>query len=266
MLTLYHAPTSVCSQKVRVGMALMGLTYDSRVLNLQKGDQFDPAYQKLNRDGVVPTLLDDGLLVTESSLILEYLDREYNAAALMPVDRAGKVKAQHWLLCCLAIHAAINTLSFSTAMRAGILAKTTREQIDALAAKFPDPVMGAKRKDLLLNGLASLYVGQALVHIRRMLADMDAALESAPWLGGAAIGIVDVALIAYVDRLDRLGMEGFWTTDHPHVGPWLDAWKSTDAYTVAIDSLIPPGSAEPMRTNGAKHWPDLNARWQAIAI
>lgn len=264
MLTLYHAPTSVCSQKVRIGVAVMGLDYDSRIVNLQKGEQFDPAYQKLNRDAVVPTLIDGDLVVTESSLILEYIDREYNNAALMPSDPAGKAVTQSWLLRCLAIHAAINTLTFSTAMRATIMANSTPEQIDALAAKFPDPVMGAKRKDLLLNGLQSLYVGQALVHVRRMLIDLNAQLDGKAWLGGDAPDLRDIALIAYVDRLDRLGMDGFWTAEYPRVGPWLAAWKQTPAYALAIEALVPAGSAEPMRAGGLKYWPEVQARWAAI--
>lgn len=264
MLTLYHAPTSVCSQKVRIGLAVIGLEYDSRVLNLQKGEQFDPAYLQLNRDAVVPTLVDGDLVVTESSLILEYLDREHNGAALMPADRAGKANAQTWLLRCLAIHAAINTLSFATAMRESILASQTPAQIDALAAKFPDPVMGAKRKDLLLNGLGSIYVGQALVHLHRTLADLHAALAQAPWLGGQALDIRDIALVAYIDRLERLGMAGLWTTRFPRVGPWLAAWRETPAYPTAIAAHVPAGSAEMMRAGGSKHWPQLRHRWEAL--
>ncbi|WP_417586894.1 glutathione S-transferase family protein [Pararhodobacter oceanensis] len=264
MLTLYHAPTSVCSQKVRVGLAIIGLEYDSRVLNLQKGDQFDPDYMRLNRDAVVPTLVDGELVITESSLILEYIDREYNGAALMPAERAAKVAAQSWLLRCLAVHAAINTLSFSTAMRESILASQTPEQIEALAAKFPDPVMGAKRKDLLHNGLGSIYVGQALVHLHRALADMDAALAGAPWLGGETPGISDIALIAYIDRLERLGMAGLWA-GFPRITPWLAAWRETPAYHTAIEAHVPAGSAEQMRAGGSKYWPEVQKRWQEIS-
>lgn len=264
MLILYHAPTSVCSQKVRIGMTVMGLDYDSRIMNLQKGEQFAPDYRALNRDAVVPTLIDDGLVVVESSLILEYLDREHNGGRLMPADRAGRASAQYWLLRCLAIHAAINTLTFSTAARPGAPTSKTPAEIDELAAKFPDPVMGAKRKDLLTNGLQSKYVGQALVHTHRMLVDMHAALADAPWLGGATLDIRDIALVAYVDRLDRLGLSGLWETDFPRVGPWLEAWKQTDAYASAIAALIVPGSAEPMRAAGMEHWPELHKRWQLL--
>ena len=86
MLLLYHGITSVCSVKVRVGLAEMGLAYDERVLDLQAGDQNDPAYLKLNRDAVVPTLVDDGLVVVESSLILEGANSRISAASSLGVD------------------------------------------------------------------------------------------------------------------------------------------------------------------------------------
>jgi len=266
MLTLYHAPTSVCSQKVRVGLSLMRLRYESRMLNLQAGDQFDPAYLRLNPDAVVPTLVDNGLVVVESSLILAYLDRAHHGAQLMPKETKARVRAEHWLLRCLSIHAAINTLSFSTAMRKKILAEQSRAEIDDLAAKFPDPILGLKRKDLILNGLSSPYVGQALVYLRRMLADMQDQLAERPWLAGTTPGIADVALVAYVDRLDRLGFGGLWETEFARVGPWLDTWKVIPAYAEGIAAHVPPGSAEPMRAGGRAHWPELEARWNDPAL
>ncbi len=56
MLELYHGYTSVCAQKVRLTLAEKGLEWKSHVLNLN-GDQLDPAYLKLNPNGVVPTLV-----------------------------------------------------------------------------------------------------------------------------------------------------------------------------------------------------------------
>jgi len=265
MLTLYHAPTSVCSQKVRVGLAVMGLGYNSRELNLQNGDQFKPDYLRLNPDAVVPTLIDGGLVVVESSLILAYLDREHNGARLMPTGPAKRMQAEHWLLRCLAIHAAINTLSFATAMRKKILAEKTQAEIEAAAAQMPDPIMGRKRTDLIMNGLLSPYVGQALMHLRRLLNDMDTELSPGPWIGGDRADIVDIALVAYVDRLDRLGFSGLWDVVAPRVGPWLRRWQETDAYAVGIAAHVPPGSAEQMRTMGAEYWTELKRLWQVTA-
>ena len=55
MLELYNKTNSVCAQKVRLALTEKGLQAKEHMLNLQ-GDQFDPAYLKLNPNGVVPTL------------------------------------------------------------------------------------------------------------------------------------------------------------------------------------------------------------------
>lgn len=261
MLTLYHGPTSVCSQKVRVGLAEMGLNYDGVLLDLQKGDQFAPEYMRLNPDAVVPTLLDDGLVVVESSLILEYLDREKNGGRLMPSGGAAEVAARHWLLRTLSVHAAINTLTFSTAMRDMIRATKSPEEIAAMVARMPDPVARLKRQDLLESGLESDFVGQALIHLRRTFADMAAVLEQAPWVSGEDFGLSDIALVAYVDRLDRLGFAGLWEAQ-PAVGTWLSAMQERPSYEAAIAAFIPSKAAEKTRKAGAAHWPRLREIWK----
>jgi glutathione S-transferase len=76
MLELYHSINSVCAQKVRIALAEKGLSYKEHLMRLG-GDQFDPAYMKLNPNAVVPTLIHDGQVVIESSVILYYLDEAF---------------------------------------------------------------------------------------------------------------------------------------------------------------------------------------------
>ena len=73
MLTLYHAGTSVCSIKARLVMHETGLPWTSVELDLVRGEQVEPDYLKLNPAGVVPTLVHDGRVLVESSVIIDYL-------------------------------------------------------------------------------------------------------------------------------------------------------------------------------------------------
>lgn len=260
-LQLYHGTTSVCSQKVRLGLAEIGLDYESHLIDLQKGEQFAPDYLRLNPDAVVPTLVDDGLVVVESSLILEYLDRRHNDGRLMPSERAAEVAARHWLLRCLGIHAAINTLTFSTAMRDRILASISAEEIGADIAKMPDPIARLKRQDLLDHGLASVHVDQALRLLDRAMRDMDLQLSRDTWLSEAGFGIADIALAAYFDRIDRLGFAGLWQ-DRPKIAVWLGGIRARESYGSAIVDFIPEEAAAAMRAGGAGHWPQLRDRWE----
>ena len=262
MMKLYHGSTSVCSQKVRVGLAELGLKYDSVLMDLQKGDQFTPDYRKLNSSAVVPTLVDDGLVVVESSLILDYLDRVMGAGQLSPKGIAAEVAAAHWLLRTLDIHAAVNALSFSTAMREKIRASKTPEEIEQSLERMPDPVSRIKRLSLIKDGLDSVYVTQALQVLRRAFVDMQATLEPHGWVVGEAFSKVDVALIAYVDRLDRLGFSNLWHDEFPAIDDWLRKMQARPSYAAGVTAFADPTASEALRQSGARYWPDLEEKWR----
>ena len=77
MLELYHANHSTCSQKVRLCIAEKGLDFEGHLLDLGAKEQLDPEYLKLNPNGVVPTLVHDEVVITDSSVICEYLDEVF---------------------------------------------------------------------------------------------------------------------------------------------------------------------------------------------
>ena len=196
-------------------------------------------------------------MLVESSLILEYLDREYNGGGLMPKGRAREAAARHWLLKCLSVHDAINSLTFSTAQREKILAGKTEDEIAAMLARMPDPIKRMKRKDLLDNGLASVYVEQALMTLRATFANMQMALADNNWISGPAFGIADIALVSYIDRLQRLGFGGLWAASTPRIGDWLASMQARPSYISEVSAKIDPAAAEKMRESGGKFWPAL---------
>src|SRR5262252_5858028 len=71
---LYNAPQSTCSQRVRFVLNAKKLPFEEVKLDLLAGDQLKPDYLALNPNGVVPTLVHDGAVVIDSSVIIEYLD------------------------------------------------------------------------------------------------------------------------------------------------------------------------------------------------
>lgn len=261
MLKLYNSPASVCSIKARLGLTEIGLDYDSIQLDLAKGEQHTPEYLALNPNGVIPTLIDGDLVLGESSLIIEYLDRNYNDSKLMPKERVAEAKARQWLVRTIGIHAAINTITFSTEARDKMLANNTPEQIEALIAKMPDPAARLKRADLIENGLDSPYVSQAFATLRRTFTDIEEAVSTQPWVTGPEYGIVDVALLSYIDRLERLGYAGLWAESTPKVGEWLARCQARPSYDVAISNAIGEELTRKTRAGGEKHWPALQQLW-----
>ncbi len=264
MLKLYNAGASVCSVKVRLGLAEKNLEWEDVLLTLKDGEQHEPEYLKLNPNGVVPTLVDDQLVVVESSVILQYVDELSDDNVLMPSEKSARVKTQLWLLRCLDIHAAINTITFSTVNRDNILKSQTSQEIEAAIVRMPDPKMAAKRRDLLENGLDSAYVTGDFFTLKRLFNDMQSALDQSQWLTGDTFAMADVAVLPYIDRLARFGMHGFWDTLAPNVDLWLESARVRPSYARAMHRYVSAGEEAATLTAGSDHWPAVKRRWETF--
>jgi glutathione S-transferase len=98
MLTLYNAAHSTCSQKVRICLAEKNLPFKDVKLDIGKAkEHLRPDYLKINPNGVVPTLVDDGDVIVDSSVICEYLEEKYPEVPLAPADVVGRARMRAWM-------------------------------------------------------------------------------------------------------------------------------------------------------------------------
>jgi maleylacetoacetate isomerase/maleylpyruvate isomerase len=73
--------------RVRIGLALKGLSYDYAPVNLLTGEQREAAYKAVNPQGLTPALdLGDGHVLTQSLAILEWLEETIPEPPLLPKD------------------------------------------------------------------------------------------------------------------------------------------------------------------------------------
>jgi glutathione S-transferase len=93
-----------------------------------------------------------------------------------------------------------------------------------------------------------------------MLNDMQSALASTTWLAGETYSLSDIALIAYADRLERLGMEGWWQARYPAVSGWLVRSRSRQSYDASVTAYIPAAMADADRAIASKSWPAIAGR------
>ncbi|WP_028603450.1 maleylacetoacetate isomerase [Ottowia thiooxydans] len=77
---------SSAAYRVRIAMNLKGLAAEQVFVHLTRngGEQFTEAFRALNPQGLVPVLLDDGVTVSQSLAIMEYLDEAYPDRPLLP--------------------------------------------------------------------------------------------------------------------------------------------------------------------------------------
>jgi maleylacetoacetate isomerase len=93
---LYSYFRSSCSWRVRIALNLAGLEVEQVHIHLVKngGEQHSQDYKKLNPLGQVPTLEMDGLLLTQSVAIMEYIHDTHPEAHILPEDPAMKAKVR----------------------------------------------------------------------------------------------------------------------------------------------------------------------------
>ena len=94
MMRLYGYFRSSAAFRARIALNLKGLVYEQEFIHLRKNDQRSPGYLKLNPQGLVPALVDEGRIFTQSLAIIEYLDETHPAPPLLPADAAGRARVR----------------------------------------------------------------------------------------------------------------------------------------------------------------------------
>jgi maleylacetoacetate isomerase len=93
-VVLYGFWRSLASFRVRAALNLKGVAYREQIVDLTKGEQFLPAYHSLNPQNVLPLLEHDGLRLTQSLAIVEYINDTWSQESLLPPDAAGKARVR----------------------------------------------------------------------------------------------------------------------------------------------------------------------------
>jgi glutathione S-transferase len=251
MIELYHNDMSVCAQKVRFALAEKKLHWEGHHLNLRAADQQKPEYLKLNPNAVVPTLVDDGTVIIESTVICEYLDDAYPEPPLRPKDAVGRARMRLWTKQLdEGVHAATSVVSSAIAFRYQKLV-IGMEELEKFHQKMPDPVKRERSWENITKGVESPYFPESIRRFNRLLGDMEAALADTPWLAGKDFSLADVGYAPYLTRLDHLQLQFLWDK-RPHIAAWYERLMERRAYKEALEDWFNPSYLSLMKEKGAE--------------
>lgn len=94
-LDFYHGHGSPYSWRVWLALELKQVPYDLKVLSFQAQDTRKPEFVALNPRHHVPTIVDDGFALWESTVILEYLDERFSSGVkLYPGDVKSRARVR----------------------------------------------------------------------------------------------------------------------------------------------------------------------------
>lgn len=253
MLKLYKTGNSVCTQKVLITLAEKGADYDTQNVSLFHNEQFDPAYLKINPKGVVPSLVDDGRAVIESTLICEYLDERFPAPPLMPAEPHQRARMRLWSKAIdEGIFEAAREISFSAVFRERM--KTmTEAQRQTRFRNVGDPERRDRFMSTFAEGVESPFVLYAIASFEKLFRSMEESLEAdGPWMLGGEFTLADVNLIPFVARLEFLNLLDLWTAKRPRVRQWWQLAQARASVRGAIHDQITPSELAEMHAAGTK--------------
>jgi glutathione S-transferase len=220
MNRLYHQPLSPFCRKIRLVLAEKKLDVE---LIEEKPWERRMDYLRQNPSGKVPMLKTDGLTLSDSVAIFEYIEEKHPAPPLLPTSAADKAEARRL------------SAFFDDKFHHEVTVNLLYERVNKRLAKqgYPD-------SEKIKNGTRNIKY-----HIEYL----DWLIEQRRWLAGDHMTIADFAAAAQLSSLDYIGQVDWSRSENMKV--WYSKIKSRPAFRSILADLV-PGFTPP------EHYADLD--------
>jgi glutathione S-transferase len=256
MIELYHADMSTCAQKIRLLMAEKGLQWEGHLLNLRHRDQHAPDYLKLNPNGVVPTLVHDGIVILESTVICEYLDDAFPDPPVRPKAPAERARMRQWTKWLdEVLHYYTGVLSGSIAFRHQHLARPA-DELKAYIEGIPDAKRRDRQRQQIELGMDAPQFADAVHVFNKFVTDLEAQLRQTDWMAGGSYSLAEIGYTPYLIRLDELQLWS-WMDDKPHVTELYERIKARANFQPGYLDWRNDAYCALMAEKGAEAWPRI---------
>ena len=234
-LHLFHFVMSNCSQRVRIGLEEKGLVWTSHHLDLPANAHVSADYQRINPNGVVPTLVHDGQVVLESNDILIYLDDKFPDPPLRPHDPEAIATMDTVVAASSAFQSVIKVLSHEFLFRP--FRKVGAEEISLFENGHNDPTLVAWLRDYAEEGPAwAARVRHSQEGLKSGLDELESVLGGSEWLSGDDYGLADVSWVVNYHRLSQANVDlSAW----PRFGAWGMRATQRPAFEAAVINYVP---------------------------
>jgi len=206
VIDLYTAPTPN-GFKVSIALEELGLPYRVQVVDLRRGDQFEPDFLRISPNNKIPAIVDGEQPLFESGAILVYL-----------AEKTGRLLARsgpaRW--------AALEWLFFQVGGVGPMLG-----QVHHFRSYAPEKIPYAIDR----------YTNEA----KRLYGVVDKRLSQARYLAGDEYSIADIANLPWLLGHERQGID---IAEYPHLRRWLDELEARPAVQKGLS--VPPRSDAPM--------------------
>jgi glutathione S-transferase len=247
---LFHYGLSNCSQKARLVLEEKGIKWASHEVDLGRNEHVTPEYLRVNSKGVVPTLVDDGRVVVESSDIMRYIDERFPDPPLCPDDALGYAEMGLWVARQDSIQRSLRILSHEFLFKP-VVRKSAADIARYESLLTNHELIAFHRECASTRGLAPSIVAGAIRVAEDALAEVNRHLRGRTWLVADMFTLADIAWVVDVHRfvLMRFPMGAY-----PAVRRWYRRVIARPGFARAILSYEPVPVRRSFRFYTLRRW------------
>lgn len=235
MLKLYHAEPAANSLKTLISMKEKALPFESIYVDLHKFEQHEPWFVAINPEGQVPVLDHDGVVITQTTIIGEYLEDAFpDAPPLRPADPVGKARMRYWNKYC--DEHVMNYVSMHGWHRmVSVIARSVEAgEFERLLARIPLHEQREKWRTAR-SGFSEADLANATRKIEIAVDKVERQLEQDPWLAGALYTLADINFYSICGfAVQRLFPEMNVSQRAPRLTDWLARMNARPGVQAAL--------------------------------
>ena len=221
MLALYHFGPVANSLTPLLCLLEKDIAFEDGFLASQHWEHHLPDYRAVNPQGTVPALVHDGRVVTESTVINEYLEDVFPAVQLRPADPWLRARMRIWtkyvdeVFCpALTVLGAQGAVPFASAI--------DKHEMQERLAQMPDPEVRKKWTIVSSEGFSQEQLADARAKLANVVARMEEALGAdGEWIVGESYTLADIKLYSMTPGVERLLPDVCGERASPSVYRWL---------------------------------------------
>ncbi len=234
-LHLYHGGQSNCSMRVRMTLEEKGLPWTSHHLDLRTAENVTPEYFGIHPKGLVPTLVHDGIVIIESTDIIDYLDETFQHPPLRPADETEQQKMLAWMRLAADNHIHVKTYMFAHQIGKR-MAKTESQLAAYRELQRNEELLAFHAENSSAAGLSRERLAKSTEVLKACFARLDRELSEHKWLAGDSFSLAD---ITWVPLYVTLNNAKFPFDAYSNVFRWKDAVRERPSFQKAVLDWVP---------------------------
>jgi len=221
MLTIYHWEPDANSGKPIRAAYEKGVAFESRSVDLLGFDQHSPEYLKINPNGTIPSMVHDGVLVAESTAMMEYIDARFEGPPLRPADPFERWRMRWWCrFFDQFVGPSVSMIGWSFFVGPAMRGRDP-EEMKARIARIPLK----ERRVAWSKAIYGTFSPEELAESRRRIAlgieHLEGALRERPWVAGMTYSIADIVGFNMFAGLPMMSPDVANDQKNPRLMRWL---------------------------------------------